>query len=320
MLVNLMTMKLRNKTNQNKILILGGGGIIGREAVYFFLKKKFKVLVIDKKISKLNILFKKKNPRLKIYKKNIFSIKKNSKIFDKYYLIINCIGLNDHSLGINNPEIDVKTNIINILHIIKHFKNKKIIHLGTTHQYSGSMNKIKKFKETFSTDVQGISKNAVENYLIFYSNKYNFKLICLRIGNCFGNFQNGILDKKGLIFEILNSFLKREKFILYKKNIKKNFCYTPDVIAALNFLIYKNLKFPAIYNFIQYNISVENFVKKIIQHIKFGKFIYSKKKIKVNNYDFSRMRRGNFYRIFPNFKYTNIDTAIKKTLVKIKFK
>ena len=273
-----MIMRLQNKI-KNKILILGGGGFLGKEAVYFFLKKKYQISVIDKNIKNLKEICNKNKHQLKLYKKDIISFKRIKEIIDQHNIIINCIGLNDHALGIRKPELDVKINISPILHVIKFFNNKKIIHIGTTHQYSGTMNKLKKFNETLATDVQGISKNAVESYLIFYAKKYKFKLICLRLGNGFGSFENNFLNNKGLVYEIIRNLLINKKFILYKKNIKKNFCYIPDAIKAINFLINKNIQSPAIYNFIQYNITVDSFIKKIIKFIEFGKITYSKKKL-----------------------------------------
>ena len=313
-------MKLPNMINQkkisnNKIIILGGGGFIGRELVKFYLNKKIKISVLDKNTSKLKKMIKNDNFYIKVYKKNILSIKKNSQIFNKYNVIINCIGSKDHNLAIKDPVKDIDVNVTSLLHILKNFKNKKLIQLGTTHQYSGSRIKLKNFDHTFATDVQGISKNAIENYLIYYSKKIRFDLICLRVGNCFGNSENGLNDKEGLFFQIINSFLKKKKFILYKKNVKKNFCYTPDVVRVINFLINKKLKFPIIFNYIQYNISVENLIKKITKYLKYTKFKYTKKKITINNYDFSDMTEGNLYKKFPNLKSTSIDEALKKIIL-----
>jgi len=308
-----MIMRSQNKI-KNKILILGGGGFLGKEAVYFFLKKKYQISVIDKNIKNLKEIYNKNKHQLKLYKHDIISFKRIKEIIDQHNIIINCIGLNDHALGIRKPELDVKINISPILHVIKFFNNKKIIHIGTTHQYSGTTNKLKKFNETLATDVQGISKNAVESYLVFYAKKYKFNLICLRIGNGFGGFENNFLNKRGLVYEIIRNLLKNKKFILYKRNIKKNFCYIPDAIRAINFLINKNIKSPAIYNFIQYNITVDNFVKKIIKFMEFGKITYSKKIVNSNNFDFSRMHKGSFYKIFPNIRGENINIAIEKTL------
>jgi nucleoside-diphosphate-sugar epimerase len=302
------------KIKKNKILILGGGGIIGREAVIFFLKKNYKITVIDKKIRSLQKIQNKNKNQLHLIKQDIIFSNKNKKIFSQQNIIINCIGLNDHSLGVKKPELDVTINIIALLKVIKYFKNKEIIHIGTTHQYSGSINKIRKFGETLATDVQGISKNAIENYLIFYAKKYKFKLICLRIGNSFGCFDKNITNKKGLVYEIFYFLFKKKKITLYKKNVKKNFCYIPDIIKAIHFLIHKNTKSPKVYNFIQYNITIDNFVRKIIKIIKIGKVIYSKKKIHTSNFDFSKMYRGNFYKIFKKIKGENINNAIKKSL------
>jgi nucleoside-diphosphate-sugar epimerase len=306
-------MKLR-KTKKNKILILGGGGIIGEQAVNFFLKKNYKITVIDKNVKSLKKIYNKNKHQLNLHKQDIITFKKNKSIFSQHDVIINCIGLNDHALGIKRPEMDVSTNITTILHVVKFFKNKNIIHIGTTHQYSGSMNKIKKFEETLATDIQGISKNAIEKYLIFYAEKYKFKLICLRIGNSFGSFEKFLINKKGLVYEIFNCLLQNKEFIIYKKNVKKNFCYIPDVIKAIHFLINRNIKSPKIYNFIQYNITVDNFVKKIIKIAKFGKVVYSKKIFATNNFDFSQMSKGSFYKIFHKLNGENISTAIKNTL------
>ena len=56
----------QKKISNNKIIILGGGGFIGRELVKFYLNKKIKISVLDKNTSKLKKMIKNDNFYIKV--------------------------------------------------------------------------------------------------------------------------------------------------------------------------------------------------------------------------------------------------------------
>ena len=103
-----------------KILITGSSGLIGSEAVNFFLKKKFKVYGIDNDLR--SQLFGKKYSTKKFIKNqlnftnfNFFNVdlinyKKTEKIFKKFKfdLIIHTAGQPSHDWSAKDPILDFK--------------------------------------------------------------------------------------------------------------------------------------------------------------------------------------------------------------------
>ena len=123
---------------KKKVLITGGAGFIGSNCALFFLKKNFKVFILDnlsRKSSKINF----KNLK---NKKNIITRKGDTKNYNKLKnlivnfkpdLIINCAGQVAVTTSIINPKLDMESNIIgtfNLLEILrKHSLKTKMIHL-----------------------------------------------------------------------------------------------------------------------------------------------------------------------------------------------
>ena len=224
-----------------KILITGGCGFIGTNASLFFLKKKFKVYVIDD-LSRVgsrnnlnylknfkNFFFFKKKINNKIFLKNIIS--KN-----RFNLIIHLAGQVAVTTSIKFPYNDMETNLIstfNILESIRKYSKKTILIFASTNKVYGSIGKInlkknktryspikKNFKginEDHNLDFHspyGCSKGAADQYVVDYARIYNIKTFTLRQSCIYGKFQTGLEDQ-GWIAWIIQSATKKKKINIF---------------------------------------------------------------------------------------------------------
>lgn len=320
-----MTMRLQNKKKKqkNKILILGGAGLIGSEVSKLLIQKNFEVKIIDN----LDPLCFGSYNRIKELKKKF--IKKDVlKINIKKYLIwsdiiINCIGWTRHKLARNNSSFNKKTNyktVDTILQNLQTLQTKKLfVHLGTFSQYNNS--KVRKItdKTSFSSvDAIGIMKSKAERLIIRKTKKYKLNTVCIRLGNCF----NSELPLKkydpGLLATLLNDLITKKETTVYGKNRKRNFAYIPDVAKFVELLIKKNIKGYVPINFVGRMIVIEKLLQKIIKRIKFGKIKFEKIPMEIKKFDtlYTNIESKNFYK-YGKKNQTPIDKCLSHVLKKL---
>ena len=144
----------------NYVLITGSNGLIGSEAVKFFLNKKFKIIGIDNNERKklfgnfgdTTWLKKdlKKNKNYIHYNYDIKNIKNLNKIFLKYKskikLIIHCAAQPSHDWAYNNPILDFEINSLGTINLLECFRTNcpraKFIFTSTNKLYGDNPNKL----------------------------------------------------------------------------------------------------------------------------------------------------------------------------------
>ncbi len=324
-----MTMKLQNKKKKqkNKILILGGAGLIGSEISKLLIKKNFEVRIIDNldplcfgsfdRVKKL----KKKN----FYKKDILKtdIKKHFIWSD---IIINCIGWTRHRLARNNSYFNKKTNYKTVDIILKNLQTlktkKNFVHLGTFSQFNNSRTRKITDKTSFkSVDAIGAMKSKAEKLIIQKTKKYKFNIACIRLGNCFSSELPIRKYDPGLLATLINDLITKKETIVYGKNRIRNFAYIPDIAKFVELLIKKNIKGYVPINFVGRMIVIENLLQKIIKKIKFGKIKFKKIPMGIKKIDslYTNIESKNFYK-YGKINQTSIDKCLthilKKLLVK----
>lgn len=291
-----------------KVLITGGAGFIGFNATVYFLKKGFKVKVIDnisRKTSSINFNELKKFKNVINEKGDITNsnfLKKSILKFNPN-LIIHCAGQVAVTTSILNPLEDLKSNIIgtfNILEILRQNKLKtKLIHLSTNKVY-GSLNYLKtitlKNKYAFKNLKKGVnenhnldfhtpygcSKGAAEQYVIDYSRIYGLNTIVLRQSCIYGPNQYGLEDQGWIAWITLCAILGKKINIFGNGKQVRDILHVSDLVS-LFYLIYKkkNNK-SACYN-------VGGGVKNSISIIELCNFLKKKKKLKIK---LSSVRKG----------------------------
>ena len=170
-----------------KILITGGCGFIGKNISNYLINfKNYKIIVVDDLSSGNSNLL---NNKIKIYKQKIDLIHLE-KIIKKHRInhIIHCAAHFANQNSIENPYIDLKTNILgslNVLNIAKKFKIKKLINLSSSCVYDNFRSNENSIKPSNKTPY-AISKFAAEQYSSFFKNFYNMNIINLRLFNIYG--------------------------------------------------------------------------------------------------------------------------------------
>lgn len=324
-----MTMRLQNKKKRqkNKILVLGGAGLIGSEISSILIKKNYEVIIIDNLdplcFGSYNRV--KKLKKIKFFKKDILKIN-----IKKYLIwsdiIINCIGWTRHNLARNNRSFNKKANFKTvdiILENLKTLKNKKVlIHFSTLSQFNNCKMRLINDKTSFnSSDAIGLIKSKAEKLIIKMSRRYKLNTVCIRLGNCFSDELQIKKYDPGLLATLVNDLIIKKEATVYGKMRKRNFAYIPDVAKFVELLIKKDIKGYVPVNFIGRMITIENLLKKIIKKINFGKIKFKKMPMRIKKIDssYTKIESKNFYKYSKKIQ-TPIDKCLTNVLKKLMIK
>ncbi len=232
--------------NKNaEILITGGAGFIGYHVANFYLKKDYRVVIIDNlsnyystdlKNKRLKILKKKYN-KITFYKTDISKYTSIRKIFKKhkFKLVINLAAQPGVRASIINPKLVFKNNIngfFNILNLVKDFKINHLIYASTSSVY-GNCNKHKYNENDINnTPLQMYSASKISNELLAYaySNIYKLNITGLRFFTVYGPFGRPDMAYYTFTDKILNN----QKINIYNHgNHKRDFTYIDDIVKGI---------------------------------------------------------------------------------------
>ena len=311
------------KNSLNNILILGGAGFIGSNLAIKYFNLGYHVTVIDGLLrqtggSRENL--KQLDNKATIIFDDIQNVTNLNQIIDDHEIIIDCMGWTSHNLAHNNPLFDVELNIKSHLYLIsalKNYKDKKLIFLGSKSQYGNSNSELITEDDFLSpNDVHGINKLCAENYFKYYSTKYDFKIISLRIPNTFGANQKKSGDDIGLIGTFIKSSINNQETVVYGSHRLRSVLYVEDLVEV----IFK-LDFDKINNFKAINVNgksilISELAEKIIFISGKGnlKVLPVPEKIKQNDMSNSTLDESELYKNIKEFNYTDLNISLAKTI------
>ena len=312
-----MTNKLTKK--QNKIMILGATGFIGKNIALYYSKNLKIKATYNKKIPF-------ENQNIEWIKCDLRSTTQINNLFDNIDIVINAAAVTSGIKDIiNKPHIHVNDNALMNINILKQlFKNKNIKHyifFSCTVMYQSSLKKQdeKKFNYRITDKYFGVgwTKVYVEKLCKFYSTFLNTKFTVIRHSNIFGPYDKFDLEKSHVIGATISKVMKAEKEITIwgKGNEIRDFLYISDLIKFVELLI-KNQK----NKYEVYNCGSEIGVKildlaKLITKIA-GKKIKIKKNLKAPTIDFNLVLDCGKAKKEIGWKaQVNLSDGIKKTLV-----
>lgn len=225
-----------------RILIMGGFGLIGSELVN---SSKDEIIVLtrsDKHKDRIT------NKNIKILLKNLNDIEeKDVEGMDVIYHFASTV---DNYNVLEDPYVDVETNIdgtIHLLELCKNLKRKpKIVYPSTFFVYGNTYDKTKKtINEDSKTDPLAIypaTKLCAENIIKLYSRLYEIPYLILRLTNVYGEMEDFDNKKKGALNYLIMRAVKGEPLSIYKGgNFQRDYVYVTDVVSAINFLEGKNI-------------------------------------------------------------------------------
>ena len=304
-----------------KIIVTGGSGFIGSHLVHLLIKKKHKVLNIDK-LSKFSVNESlddlKKNKKYNFKKIDLQNFEKLSAAINNFKpdIIYNLAAESHVDRSIINPINFVKSNInstINLLEAINKYlhkypkikKNFRLIHVSTDEIYGSLKSEEKKFTEKSKIDPSSpyaASKASTDLIVKAWNKTYKLPVI---ITNCSNNFGPWQFPEK-LIPVIISKILKKQTIPIYGngKNIR-DWIYVLDHVDCL-YTILKKGKIGETYN-IGTNNELEN--------IKICKMICLKiNKLKKNKFNNLKLIKFVDDRKGHDLRYAINNNKIKKTL------
>ena len=300
------------------VAIIGSNGFIGSHLSNFLLQKNSINLHLFGRKNESN--FKNVN-----YKQIDLLNTEQNKFFFKdidivYYLASETIPANSWA----NPLVDVEKNLIPFLtfaECLAKLSVKKIVYLSSAGTVYGTT--YKKVDEECNKNPfspYGITKLAIENFLLYYKKKYDINYDVFRISNVYGEGQD---TSKGL--GMINTFLEKisseQKIKIFGDgNNLRNYIYVKDVAELLSLSLSSDINTSQIYNLSSNDTLTINQIVELIKNTVNENFdvIYENHRQSDNtaiNLDNTKLKNA-----VPTFNFTPIAQGIAQTYNFIKNK
>jgi len=312
-----------------KIIVTGGLGFIGSNLIDLLIKKKFKVINLDK-VSYSSNFYNVKNYKnskfYKFYKVDINNKKKITKIFlkEKPIAIFNLAAETHVDRSIDGPYPFIKNNILGIYNLLEatkvYFKiNKKfkLIHISTDEVFGDILRNRSNEDYPYKPSSPYAATKASSDHLVYsYFKTYNLPIIITNCSNNYGPKQH----PEKLIPKMIYNIMKNKDLPIYGKGTNsREWIYVEDHCEAL-LDVFKKGKIGNFYNIgSNEDLNNLNVCKKLL---KIGKKIDINNKSKVKLVK-DRPGHDNRYALNSNKikkelkwkKKTNFSEGIKKTFI-----
>jgi len=225
-----------------KCLVTGGLGLIGSSIVNSL---NDEITILSRSSAHLDRL---KRKDVKLIIKDLKDLERSD--IETVDVIYHCASTVDNYNVLDNPYIDVDTNIkgtIRLLEICKGLgKKPKIIYPSTFFVYGNEYDKTKSpINEESKTDPLAIypaTKLCAESIIKLYSRLYDIPYLICRVTNVYGENEDYLNNKKGALNYLIMQAIKGETIRLYKGgDFYRDYIYVEDVVEALKFLENKNI-------------------------------------------------------------------------------
>jgi nucleoside-diphosphate-sugar epimerase len=205
-----------------KILISGGLGFVGSHLINR-LSRGNEIALIVRDSSRENI-----NSELNLVIGFNQNLQQNIISFDPdIFIHLAAKYIRKHSF--DTIDLILESNIqlgIKIIESLRHTKCRKIINVGSTLQFYNSENRI-------ANNLYAASKNAFEEFLKYYVNELDLKVLTLYLSDTYG--EN---DKRGkLVDYIMESIISNNKLKLTKSEQKISLTHVEDLIDGFEIAI-----------------------------------------------------------------------------------
>lgn len=218
-------------------LITGGLGLIGSELANTLSGSITVVSRTDKRAWRI------RNPKVKIVLKTLSEL--TARDLRSIDVIYHCASTVDNYSVLDDPYVDVETNIkgtIHLLELCKDMKKKpKLIFLSTFFVYGNTYDiygePITETSRTQPLALYPATKLCAEACVRLYSKLYDIPIVIARLTNVYGEYEEYDNKKKGALNYMIMLALKGEPMNVYKGgNFVRDYIYVTDVVSALMLL------------------------------------------------------------------------------------
>ena len=224
-----------------KVIITGGLGFIGSNLAISLCNLGAKVTVVDSLIPNYGgNLFNINKYRRKITV-NIADVRDKhamGALVEGYDIMFNLAGTLSHIDSITDPHTDLAVNCVSQLSILeacrKSNKNIRVLYAGTRGQYGKiRYTPVDEDHPLIPTDVNGINKNAGEQYHLMYHAIHDLKCCSLRLTNTYGPRHQMQHHKQGIVNWFIRLAIDGTPITLFDKGeVKRDVNYVDDVVDA----------------------------------------------------------------------------------------
>ena len=248
-----------------KILITGGAGFIGTNAVHYFAKKGWNVCLLDnlsRKGSEENLRWLESQKDYSfIFKKIDIRDKRDiDKLFkeNNFDALIHLAGQVAVTTSIDNPRDDLDINILgtfNLLESIRKYspnttminastnkvygelENYDVVEEDLSYKYKSHPNGISESAVLDFHSPYGCSKGSADQYVLDYARIYDIKATTFRQSCIYGPRQHGSQDQGWISWFIISSLSKRPINIYGNGKQVRDVLYIDDLILAYDLAI-----------------------------------------------------------------------------------
>lgn len=290
-----------------KVIITGGLGFIGSNLAIALCNLGARVTSVDSMIPHYGgNLFNINGYKHKI-KVNIADVRDKyamGALVRGYDIMFNLAGTLSHIDSITDPHTDLEINCVSQLSILeackKFNKEIRIVYAGTRGQYGKiRYTPVDENHPLIPTDVNGINKNAGEQYHILYYEIHDMKCCSLRLTNTYGPRHQMRHHKQGIINWFIRLAIDGAPITLFDKGeIKRDVNYVDDVVDALLRTGQSTKVWGNVYNVGGTSHTLREIAEEIVSIANSGSIQYSEypanlKRIEIGSYraDYSKIKK-----------------------------
>ena len=288
---------------KKRIILIGGNGFLASHLAKFFIKKKYKLIIFDKKFNKQKLKF------VKYIKGDILKKSNIAKLLKKNDIVYHFAAVSDLDEAQKNHLKAIQVNIMGTVNILEACIKSKVSKLI----FSSSI-----YARSEQGGFYSSTKLSSEMLIERYSKKFDLKYNILRFGSIYGTNSNNFNTIKNLITQ----GIKEKKIIRYTKgNEIRNYINVEDaskICAEISKKKYNNKYFDLLG---KKKLKMKEVIKIISNelNIKKIKFIDNKKDENhylINPYTY-KLRKGINFKLHDQIDFL---TGIKKIIKEIKSK
>jgi UDP-glucose 4-epimerase len=221
-----------------------------------------------------------------------------------------------------NPIMEMEKNLIpfiNFGNIVAQLKVKKIAFLSSAGTiYGSTKQKVSESSDKNPFSPYGITKLAMENFLLYFKTRYNINFDVYRISNVYGEGQN-TSKGLGLINTLLEKIISENKIKIFGNGeTLRNYIYVKDVAELLSLSTTADVGTSSTYNISSNDSLTINQIVDVIKTTVSEKFEIINEETRLSDNSAIDLDNTKIIKAVPSFKFTPIAKGIAQTYSYIK--
>lgn len=221
-----------------------------------------------------------------------------------------------------NPIMEMEKNLIpfiNFGNIVAQLKVKKIAFLSSAGTiYGSTKQKVSETSDKNPFSPYGITKLAMENFLLYFKTRYNINFDVYRISNVYGEGQN-TSKGLGLINTLLEKIISENKIKIFGNGeTLRNYIYVKDVAELLSLSTTADVGTSSTYNISSNDSLTINQIVDVIKTTVSEKFEIINEETRLSDNSAIDLDNTKIIKAIPSFKFTPIAKGIAQTYSYIK--